>query len=680
MVLETKLNTDDTSFMARFTPQILDEIRNRLTLSDIVGRRVTYDKRKSQPQKGDFWACCPFHNEKTPSFHVDDRRNIYHCFGCGVTGDHFRFLTEKEGLSFPEAVERLADEAGVELPKLDPHEVEQAKKRGSLYDVVAFAQQFFLEQLQGPLGAAARGYLQQRGLSLETQRHFGIGFAPRDRSTLKQYLVSKGVEHAQMVEAGLVVAGPDIPVSYDKFRDRIMFPILDLRERVIAFGGRAMSADNPAKYMNSPETPLFSKRSVLYNAANARKVAYDRKRIVVVEGYMDVIALAQAGIPEAVAPLGTALTGEQLHLLWKIADEPILCFDGDEAGQRAANRSVDVALPLLKPGKTVQFTMLPDGQDPDDLINAEGIEAVEELLNDARSLSDLIWVREAESGTFDTPERKAALEARFSDLIRSIADQNVRRHYEQAFRDKMQAFFSPNGVGGQSGGGYGGNSGYGQNNYGRQYNKSGGGYNRDFSNRRGGFNGGRSGRNNGPMITDRLRKNPLTSKNYGRGQPLIPREVVLVATLMNHPELLGDYFESFSELSFKNSVLAKLQSGLLSSVAVGHEFSASELRLFLVREGLEDEVFRIEAAVNGLHMWQIGANAPVSSAEMGYKQAQALHHRAHTLHKELKAAERAYANDESELNLERLLDVNAQIVSVDEDDVLLGNLEDMPNG
>ena len=179
--------------MARFTPQILDEIRNRLTLSDIVGRRVTYDKRKSQPQKGDFWACCPFHNEKTPSFHVDDRRNIYHCFGCGVTGDHFRFLTEKEGLSFPEAVERLADEAGVQLPKLDPREVEREKKRGSLYDVVALAQQFFLEQLQGPLGSAARGYLQKRGLSLETQRHFGIGFAPKDRSALKQYLVSKGV-------------------------------------------------------------------------------------------------------------------------------------------------------------------------------------------------------------------------------------------------------------------------------------------------------------------------------------------------------------------------------------------------------------------------------------------------------------------------------------------------------
>ena len=674
MVLETKRNTYDTSLMARFTPQILDEIRNRLTLSDIVGRRVTYDKRKSQPQKGDFWACCPFHNEKTPSFHVDDRRNIYHCFGCGVTGDHFRFLTEKEGLSFPEAVERLADEAGVQLPKLDPREVEREKKRGSLYDVVAFAQQFFLEQLQGPLGASARGYLQKRGLSLETQRHFGIGYAPRDRSALKQYLVSKGVEHDQMVEAGLVVAGPDVPVSYDKFRDRIMFPILDLRERVIAFGGRAMSADNPAKYMNSPETPLFSKRTVLYNAANARKVAYDRKRIVVVEGYMDVIALAQAGIAEALAPLGTALTGEQLHLLWKIADEPILCFDGDEAGQRAASRSVDVALPLLKPGKTVQFTMLPDGQDPDDLINAEGIEAVEDLLNDARSLSDLIWVREAESGSFETPERKAALEARFSDLIRSIADQNVRRHYEQAFRDKMQAFFSPNGFSGQSSGGYR------QNNYGRSYNNGGGAYNRDYNSRRGGFGGGRAGRNNGPMITDRLRKNPLTSKNYGRGQPLIPREVVLVATLMNHPELLGNYFESFSELSFKNSVLAKLQSGLLDSAAVGQEFSASELRIFLVRKGLEDEVFRIEAAVNGLHMWQIGANAPVSSAEMGYKQAQALHHRAHTLHKELKAAERAYANDESELNLERLLDVNAQIVSVDEDDVLLGNLEDMPNG
>lgn len=430
--------------MVRFTSQLLDDIRDRLTLSDIVGRRVSYDKRKSQPQKGDFWACCPFHNEKTPSFHVDDRKAIYHCFGCGVTGDHFRFLTEKEGLSFPEAVEQLAHEAGVELPKSDPRMVEQEKKRASLYDVMALAQQYFLEQLQGKEGAAARGYLQQRGLTLETQRRFGIGFAPRDRSGLKQYLVAKGVEPSQMIEAGLLVAGPDIPVSYDKFRDRIMFPILDLRERVIAFGGRAMSADNPAKYMNSPETPLFSKRSVLYNAAGARKVAHEKGRIIVVEGYMDVIALSQAGINEVVAPLGTALTEDQLRLLWKMADEPILCFDGDEAGLRAANRSVDVALPILSAGKSQNFAFLPKGMDPDDLIRKSGKDGFEKIIDDKLPLHKFVSLRHFEDGLYETPERKAALEKKIFADIAQIKDQSIAYHYKQSVKLDLYRFFAGN--------------------------------------------------------------------------------------------------------------------------------------------------------------------------------------------------------------------------------------------
>lgn len=656
--------------MARFTPQLLDDIRDRLTLSDIVGRRVSYDKRKSQPQKGDFWACCPFHNEKTPSFHVDDRKAIYHCFGCGVSGDHFRFLTEKEGLSFPEAVEQLAHEAGVELPKSDPRMIEQEKKRASLYDVTALAQQYFLEQLQDKEGAAARGYLQQRGLTLETQRRFGIGFAPRNRSGLKQYLTAKGIEHGQMVEAGLVVAGPDIPVSYDKFRDRIMFPILDLRERVIAFGGRAMSADNPAKYMNSPETPLFSKRSILYNAASARKVAFDKGRIIVVEGYMDVIALAQAGINEAVAPLGTALTEDQLRLLWKMADEPILCFDGDEAGLRAASRSIDVALPQLAPGKTIQFTMLPDGQDPDDLLKIEGVDAMEDLLGSARSLSDMIWVRETENGVYNTPERKAALEAKISSLIRSISDANVRRYYEQAFRERMQVFFRPNSGGRAQSYGRGnqrGNQGGFRPSYGSSYQNK-------------GQAGGRfgAGQHMGSQVSEELRKTALTSRNYGRlNTPLIARELVLVVTLLNHPILLGDHLEDFAELSFKNPSLKRIQGALIDCCSDGEDISAAQLREKMMARGLLDEILHLENALLTLPFWQIGVNAPDSVAECGWKQALALHHRAHTLNKELRAAERAYANDESELNLERLLDVNAQIVNVDGTEILIDSLDTM---
>ena len=659
--------------MARFTPQLLDNIRDRLTLSDIVGRRVSYDKRKSQPQKGDFWACCPFHNEKTPSFHVDDRKGRYHCFGCGVSGDHFRFLTEKDGLSFPEAVEQLADEAGVEMPKSDPRQVEQEKKRASLYDVMALAQHYFLDKLQGKEGAAARGYLQKRGLSLETQRRFGIGFAPRDRSGLKQYLADKGIPPEQMLEAGLIVAGPDIPVSYDKFRDRIMFPILDLKERVIAYGGRAMSADNPAKYMNSPETPLFSKRSILYNVANARRRAYEKGRVIVVEGYMDVIALAQAGIDEVVAPLGTALTEDQLRILWKMADEPILCFDGDEAGLRALNRSVDVALPQLKPGKTIQFTLLPEGQDPDDLVKIDGVDAMEDLLSSARSLFDMIWARETENMAFNTPERKAALEATFSSLARTISDASVRRYYEQAFRERLQAFF----VSADDGRGQAYDRG------GRRNSRQGGGYQTGF----GGtftFNEGRrrTGRYDssvaplGSQVSEKLRKTALTSRNYGQSNtPLIAREMVLVITLLNHPSLLSDHLEDFAELTFKNPSIKRIQTALIDCWSEDESCGAEDIRKKMVGRGLEEDILRLENALSDLPFWQIDVNAPDSVAETGWKQALALHHRAHTLNKELRAAERAYADDESELNLERLLDVNAQIVNVDGTDILIDNLD-----
>ncbi len=428
--------------MARFSPQLLDDIRNRLTLSEIVGRRVTYDRRKSQPQKGDFWACCPFHNEKTPSFHVDDRKGIYHCFGCGVTGDHFRFLTEKDGLSFPEAVEQLASEANVALPVFSPQAQEREQKRASLYDVVALAQQYFLSKLQAPEGALARGYLVQRGLSLETQQRFGIGYAPKERAGLKNFLAGKGVEQAQMLEAGLIVGGADIPVTYDKFRDRIMFPILDMKERPIAFGGRAMSKDNPAKYMNSPETPLFSKRSILYNGARARKVAYDKKRLIVVEGYMDVIALSQVGIDEVVAPLGTALTDEQMQLLWKMADEPVLCFDGDEAGLRAANRAVEVALPLIQAGKSQSFAFLPKGKDPDDMVRDEGASVFEEILEDKLALHKFAVIRHFDGTDFETPERKAALEKKIYDDIDQIQDKTIAYHYRQSARLDILALFS----------------------------------------------------------------------------------------------------------------------------------------------------------------------------------------------------------------------------------------------
>ncbi|TIR98534.1 MAG: DNA primase [Mesorhizobium sp.] len=328
----------------RFPPAFLDEIRDRVPISSVIGQRVSWDRKKSNASRGDYWACCPFHGEKSPSFHCEDKKGRYHCFGCSVSGDHFKFLTELDGMSFPEAVERIAEMAGVPMPVRDAQEEKREKERASLTDVMEMATVFFQERLQGPEGAKARAYLRDRGLTPATQQSFRLGYAPDSRNALKEYLAAKGVPKADIEACGLVRHGDDIPVSYDWFRDRIMFPIPDSRGRIIAFGGRALAPDALAKYMNSPETELFHKGNVLYNFARARKAVAKGGTVIAVEGYMDVIALAQAGFENAVAPLGTALTENQLELLWRMAPEPVLCFDGDQAGRELTGRIRDESL------------------------------------------------------------------------------------------------------------------------------------------------------------------------------------------------------------------------------------------------------------------------------------------------------------------------------------------------
>ncbi|MEO7223126.1 MAG: DNA primase, partial [Devosia sp.] len=345
----------------RFSDSFLDEIRQRLPISQVVGEHVIWDKRKSQPGRGDFWACCPFHGEKTPSFHADDRKGIYHCFGCQKTGDHFRFLTEKAGMSFPEAVEKLAGMAGVPMPARDEREEARQEVRKSLFDVMEVAAAYFEAALVHNIGARARGDLFERGVSAQAQSRFRVGFAPDSRNGLKEHLAANGVTAQEMTDTGLVASREDDPLTYDRFRNRVMFPITDFRGRIVAFGGRALSADMPAKYLNSPETVLFQKRLVLYNGMDARKAARDGKPVVVVEGYLDVIASVMAGFEGTVAPMGTALTEDHLQLLWRMSDGPILCFDGDGAGIRAAERATGLILPHLAPGKTVKIATLPEG-------------------------------------------------------------------------------------------------------------------------------------------------------------------------------------------------------------------------------------------------------------------------------------------------------------------------------
>src|SRR6478736_4716577 len=434
----------------RFPPSFIDEVKARLPISEVVGRRVKL-KRAGREFKG----LSPFQQEKTPSFTVNDQKQFYHDFSTGKHGNIFDFVMETEGVSFPEAVERLASMAGMPVPAATPDAERHEQRRKTLHDVMELAAKFFADTLTSRNGAKARGYLGDRGISPSVQLQFRIGYAPSDRFALKEHLGAQNIPVEDMVEAGLLYSGDDIPVPYDRFRDRVMFPITDLRGRVIAFGGRALEKDVSAKYLNSPETTLFHKGDNLYNLAAARLAAHNGSALVVVEGYIDVIAMVGAGFPASVAPLGTALTESQLGLLWKMADEPILCFDGDKAGQKAAWRAADMALPNLKPGKSLRFALLPEGQDPDDLARSGGRGAIEEVIAAARGLADVLWSREIEGGSFATPERRAALEARIGELANGIRDEVVRRYYRQDLAERLQRTFAPEG----------GRGGYGRGNF-----------------------------------------------------------------------------------------------------------------------------------------------------------------------------------------------------------------------
>lgn len=437
-------------------PGFLDELRNRLTLSDVVGRKVVWDRRKSSPGKGDFWAPCPFHQERTPSFHVDDRKGFYYCFGCHAKGDLITFVKEVENLSFIEAVERLAGDAGLEMPRerADPRAAERRDRLTRLGEVMEEAVRLFGRALRSGAGARAREYVARRGLSAEVQARFDIGFAPDSRTHLSGHFRQQG-RLDEAVEAGLVIRPEDGSAPYDRFRDRLMFPIRDPRGRCIAFGGRALSPEARAKYLNSPETPLFSKGRILFNEGPAREAAGKTGRLIVAEGYMDVIALTSAGIEDAVAPLGTAITGEQLERLWRMAPEPVLALDGDEAGLRAARSLMDLALPVLAPGRSLQFCLLPEGRDPDDLVRSGGRAAVETVLDAAVPLVEMLWRRETEEHPLDTPERRAALDARLRATLGRIADPGVRNHYAAELRTRRAGLFRPQGFGGRVAAGQG---------------------------------------------------------------------------------------------------------------------------------------------------------------------------------------------------------------------------------
>jgi DNA primase len=423
----------------RLGEDFIDEIKARIRLSDLIGRTVPL-KRAGNEMVG----LSPFKKEKTPSFYVNDEKRFYHCFSSGKHGDAFSWLAETEGLSFMEAAERLAGLAGLRLPEPDPEAQQKAERRKSLIEWMEAAQAHFEAELRSARGEAAREYLTRRGLTGEDCRRFGIGFAPDSRSGLKDKLISAGALPEELIECGLLIR-PDNGSPYDRFRDRVMFPIHDPRGRLVAFGGRALSKEARAKYMNSPETTIFHKGSTLYRFPEARRAALDAKSgargLIVAEGYMDAIALARAGLDHAVAPLGTAVTPEQLELMWRVGGEPVLCFDGDSAGRRAALTAADRALPLLKSGRTLRFVFLPEGKDPDDLLRDAGAGALRAALEQTRPLVDLIWDREVEAEPLDDPDRRAAFRRRMRAAINRIEDGEVKAEYRREIDTRMEALF-----------------------------------------------------------------------------------------------------------------------------------------------------------------------------------------------------------------------------------------------
>ena len=419
----------------------LDELRSRICLSDVVGRKVQWDLRKSNQARGDMWAPCPFHQEKTASFHVDDNKGFYYCFGCQAKGDAIGFIKETENVNFIEAVEILASEVGLQMPEFDPKSKEKADRNKILLEIMEQSVNFFRLTLNSKQGKHALEYLKKRGLYADAIERFEIGFAPADQTILTQKLIDKGYDLDAIIETGMSAKSDEGNRIYDRFRGRIMFPIRDSRGRCIAFGGRSLDPVARAKYLNSPETPLFDKGSNLYNLVSARSAVGRGEPLIVTEGYMDVIALDSGNFNGAIAPLGTAITEKQLQLMWRISPEPIIALDGDKAGLRAAYRLIDLSLPLLKTGKALRFSIMPEGKDPDDLIRNEGASSFKNLIDEAVPMVDLIWRRETEGKSFDSPERRAGLDKSLSDVIELIKEKNLKNHYRDALFQARRQFF-----------------------------------------------------------------------------------------------------------------------------------------------------------------------------------------------------------------------------------------------
>ncbi|MFK7881368.1 DNA primase [Roseobacter sp.] len=543
-------------------PGFLDELRTRMSLTQVVGRKVMWDQRKSNQAKGDMWAPCPFHQEKSASFHVDDRKGFYYCFGCHAKGDAISFVRETENVGFMEAVEILAREAGMPMPARDPQAQQKADKRSLLTDVMEQAVNFFRLQLNTGAAAEARSYLGRRGLDEKALERWEIGFAPDQWQGLWDHLKAKSIDDQLILDAGLAKPSSKGGKPYDTFRGRIIYPIRDARGRAIAFGGRAMDPNDNAKYLNSPETELFDKGRSLYNQGPARTAAGKGQPLIVAEGYMDVIALTSAGFEASVAPLGTAITENQLQMLWRIAPEPIIALDGDTAGLRAAMRLIDLALPLVEAGQSLRFAIMPARKDPDDLLREQGAAAFQKLLDEALPMVRLLWQRETDGRVFDSPERKAALDKALREKIMTIKDPSIRNHYGQEIKDLRWQLFRPQRAPKQT----------------------------------------QRGRNSSPWAGPKLGATPtaklsmLAAAEKGASADHL-REAVILAVLATCPEVIEQFESGIEQMRCADPMHAELRNLLLRHMNLG----ADDLRLKIAEamgpEALENLLTQRHVAV-----------------------------------------------------------------------------------
>jgi DNA primase len=617
-----------------FPPAFLEELRTRLSVSEIIGKRIKITRSGRE-----YKACCPFHNEKTPSFYINDDKQFYHCFGCGAHGDIIGFTMRHDHLSFPEAIEALAGQAGLAVPRDTPIEREQFDKEKRLYQLLDSATKWFEEQLFAPAGRMARSYIGNRGLSEDAIRRFRLGYAPSDSQALIKKLIGESYKMEELVAVGLAKKSEDRNEYYSFFRNRLIFPVGDRKGRTVAFGGRVLDDGEP-KYLNSPDHALFHKGKLLYGLSRARAAIAQNQSIIVVEGYMDVIALVEAGFSGAVAPLGTALTEDQLMALWKLlppADardpsrdySPILCFDGDNAGLRAAGRSIERVLPLLTPSQTIRIATMTGAKDPDDLIRTQGKSAMDALLQQAKPMCDALWDMTLAGRRLQTPEDRAAFSTALKQKVLRIGNEQLRLLYQDEIKKRLATAF-----------GWQGDAKQGDR----------------HMDRRPGWKAPV------PPPVMLARRQPPNARHL--------RERALLALMINHPALFADFGEDIAHIGFSEPVLELLRQRIVDILSLETQETLDAAGLYRHLSGAEtaEVTNRAQAGLaevlsdtTYMHVGFARPDRPLTEARTGWKSIWNKYLQEKLLI-DLQTAKLRYAENASDENLSRVMALQQQVM------------------